>query len=46
MKRFDYSLLEKGMLPAGFVNVVSAIAELRARESQLKANYPDVFHPA
>ena len=43
MKRSDYSLLEKGMLPAGFVNVVSAIAELRARESQLKANYPDVF---
>ena len=43
MKRFDYSFLEKGMLPAGLVNVVSAIAELRARESQLKENYPGVF---
>ena len=43
MKRFDYSFLEKGMLPAGLVNVVSAIAELRARESQMKMNYPNVF---
>lgn len=43
MKRFDYSFLECGMLPAGLVNVVSAIAELRERESQLKENYPDVF---
>ena len=43
MKRFDYSFLEKGMLPAGLVNVVSAIAELRARENQLKENYPDMF---
>ena len=42
MKRFDYSFLENGLLPAGLVNVVSAIAELRARESQLKYNYPDV----
>jgi Fic family protein len=31
------------MLPAGLVNVVSAIAELRARESRLKENYLDVF---
>jgi len=43
MKKFDYSFLERGMLPAGLVNVMSAIAELRARESQLKENYPDVF---
>jgi len=43
MKRFDYSFLERGMLPAGLVNVVSFIAELRARESQMKKNYPDVF---
>ena len=43
MKRFDYSFLESGMLPAGLVNVVSAIAELREREKQLKENYPDVF---
>ena len=31
------------MLPAGLVNVVGAIAELREREKQLKDNYPDVF---
>jgi len=43
MKIFDYSFLERGMLPAGLVNVVIAIAELRARESRLKENYPDVF---
>ena len=43
MRKFDYSLLEKGLLPAGLVNVVSAIAELRARESQMKGHYPDVF---
>ena len=43
MKKFDYSFLEKGLLPAGLVNVVSAIAELRERESQLKNNYPGAF---
>ena len=43
MRRFDYSFLETGMLPAGLVNVVEAIAELRERENQRKDNYPDVF---
>jgi len=43
MKRFDYSFLEKGMIPASLVNVVSAIAELRVRVNRLKENYPDVF---
>ncbi|MCL1805690.1 MAG: hypothetical protein FWG28_06820, partial [Clostridiales bacterium] len=43
MRRFDYSFLEKGALPAGLVNVVGAIAELREREIRLKDNYPDVF---
>ena len=43
MRRFDYSFLEKGMLPAGLVNVVSAISELRAREDRLIQDYPDVF---
>jgi len=43
LKHFDYSFLESGMLPAGLVNVVGAIAELRERENQLKDNYPDVF---
>jgi Fic family protein len=31
------------MLPAGLVNLVSAIAQLRERENQLKDNYPAVF---
>ena len=43
MKRFDYTFLKTGMLPAGLINVVSAITELRARESQLIMNYPDMF---
>ena len=43
MKRFDYSFLERGLLPAGLVSVVSAITEIRARESLLKENYPVVF---
>ena len=43
MKKFDYSFLESGMLPAGLVNVVTAISELRNREKLLKDNYPDVF---
>ena len=43
MKSFDYAFLEKGMLPAGLVNAMSAISELRARENRLKENYPDVF---
>ena len=43
MRIFDYSFLEHGMLPAGLVNIVSAIAELREREGERKHNYPDVF---
>ncbi|MCL1820236.1 MAG: Fic family protein [Oscillospiraceae bacterium] len=43
MKHFDYSFLEHGLLPAGLVNMVGAIAELRERENSLKDNYPDVF---
>ena len=31
------------MLPAGLVNIVGAIAELRERENRLKDNYPGVF---
>jgi len=34
MRTFDYSFLEGGMVPAGLVNRVSAIAELRERESE------------
>jgi len=43
MRTFDYSFLENGMLPAGLVNIVSAIATLRERENERKDRYPDVF---
>ena len=43
MRVFDYSFLENGMLPAGLVNIVSAIAGLRERENERKNSYPDVF---
>jgi Fic family protein len=43
MRNFDYSFLESGMLPAGLVNIVSAIAELRERENERKNSYPDIF---
>jgi Fic family protein len=43
MRYFDYSFLEHGMLPAGLVNIVSAISELKEREKIRKDTYPDVF---
>lgn len=43
MRYFDYSFLEHGLLPAGLVNMVGAIAELRERENLLKDSYPYVF---
>jgi len=43
MRTFDYSFLESGMLPAGLVNIVGAIAGFRERENQRKDSYPDVF---
>ncbi|MCL2019890.1 MAG: Fic family protein [Oscillospiraceae bacterium] len=43
MRGFDYSFLEHGMLPAGLVNIVGAISELREREKKLKKDYGEVF---
>jgi Fic family protein len=43
MRYFDYSFLEQGMLPAGMVNIIGAITELRARGAERRGNYPDVF---
>jgi Fic family protein len=40
---FDYSFLENGMLPAGLVNTVAAIAELRERENERKENFAEIF---
>lgn len=43
MKRFDYSFLEHGQLPASFVNITNAISELKVMEAQRKGDYPDIF---
>jgi Fic family protein len=43
VKFFDYSFLEYGMLPAGFVNTLAAIAELRERENERKDDFIEIF---
>lgn len=43
MRTFDYAFLESGMLPAGLVNIVSAISELRERENERRGSFPNVF---
>jgi len=43
MRSFDYSFLEVGMLPAGLVNVVSAVAQLRERASQRQESHAEIF---
>jgi Fic family protein len=43
MRRFNYSFLEVGMLPAGLVNVVGAISQLKERGGVRKENHPEVF---
>ena len=43
MRYFDYSFLEHGMLPAGLVNIVSKVAELREKERERKDNFAELF---
>ena len=43
MRHFDYSFLEHGMLPAGLVNIVGSISELKAREAERKGLYNEIF---
>ena len=43
MRFFDYSFLEHGMLPAGLVNIVSAISELRVRKNERKDSFGEMF---
>ena len=43
MRYFDYSFLEHGMLPAGFINIVSSISELRERENERRDSFGEVF---
>jgi len=43
MRKFDYSFLERGLFPAGMVNIISVISELREREKERKENFGEVF---
>ena len=39
MRRFDYSFLDNGMLPASVVNLTSQIYELRVQAGMRKTTY-------
>lgn len=43
MRIFDYSFLEKGMLPAGLLNITNAITELNTREAGRKSDFEEIF---
>ena len=43
MKIFDYSFLEKGLLPAGFINITNAITELNTKEAGRKSDFKEIF---
>lgn len=43
MKKFDYTFLENGLLPANFVNITNAISELKILEKARRDAYPDIF---
>ena len=43
MRRFDYSFLDNGMLPASVVNLTSQIYELRVQAGMRKTTYETVF---
>lgn len=43
MRRFDYSFLDNGLLPAKLINLTSSIASLKAMAGVRKDMYPQVF---
>ena len=43
MRRFDYSFLGKGLLPANLVNLTASIASLKAMASVQKEEHIRVF---
>ncbi|MDR1621991.1 MAG: Fic family protein [Synergistaceae bacterium] len=43
MKHFDYSFLENGLLPAQFLNIASAISELKVMAAERKNTCPNIF---
>ena len=43
MRKFDYSFLKNGLLPASFVTIASSIASLKTMSTLRKENYLEVF---
>ena len=43
MKKFDYSFLNNGLLPANLVNLTSNIAELKTMAGVRKGEYTKIF---
>jgi len=43
LRKFDYSFLDAGLLPAQITNRAIAIGELRVKGQQRKEKFPDVF---
>lgn len=43
MRKFDYSFLDNGLLPANLLNLTGGIYELREATGTRKAEYPTVF---
>ena len=43
MRKFDYSFLDNGMLPAGLINTTGGIYSLRTASDVRKEEYPRVF---
>ena len=43
MRKFDYSFLNNGMLPANLVNLTANIAELKTMAGVRKEEYTQIF---
>lgn len=43
MRKFDYTFLGQGMVPAGVANLVGAIREIKGMESRRMDLFPDMF---
>ncbi len=43
MRKFDYSFLNNGLLPAGLVNLTASIASLKTMAGVRKDDYANVF---
>ena len=43
MKKFDYSFLDKGLLPANLINITSSIYSLKTMLEVRKNDYENIF---